>query len=282
MKDSVEDILIKLALEEDLGSRGDVTSESVFSDETGKYVLLAKDSGILCGTKIFTKVYHFIDSSLKVKPLFKDGDSIKKGDIIAEIEGCVLSILKAERTSINFLAFLTGIATKTALFVEKSGGKVRILDTRKTLPGYRQLSKYAVRCGGGENHRAGLYDMALVKDTHIDAAGGIGSAVAKIRKRFGKELKIEVEARNLHEAGEALEAGADRIMLDNMTDAETAAAVKIIGGKAETEASGNMTAERINTVADCGVDFISFGELTHTVRAFDFSLKNMNQNKIGE
>ncbi|MCP5515178.1 MAG: carboxylating nicotinate-nucleotide diphosphorylase [Spirochaetales bacterium] len=271
-----EDLLIKLALEEDLGKDGDITSESVFTDHYGKYRLLAKESGILCGIDIFTKVYKTVDSETLVTAWFEDGDEIKPGDVIADIEGKVVSILKAERTSINFIAMLSAIATKTSLFVKKADGKVKILDTRKTIPGYRMLSKYAVRCGGALNHRAGLYDMALVKDTHIDAAGSIEKAVGKIRARFGGRIKIEVEARDLGEVKKALESGADRIMLDNMSDEITAEAVRLIARGAETEASGNMSLERIETVSKTGVDYISFGELTHTIKSFDFSLKNIN------
>ncbi|MDX9800411.1 MAG: carboxylating nicotinate-nucleotide diphosphorylase [Spirochaetia bacterium] len=271
-----EDLLIKLALEEDLGKEGDITSESVFTDQAGKYRLLAKESGILCGIGIFTKVYKAVDSETLVTAWFEDGDEIKSGDVVADIEGRVVSILKAERTSINFLAMLSAIATKTSLFVKQSGGKVKILDTRKTIPGYRILSKYAVRCGKGLNHRTGLYDMALVKDTHIDAAGSIEKAVEKIRDRFGHAVKIEVEARDLEEVKKAVESGADRIMLDNMSDEITADAVRFIAGRTETEASGNMSLERIDTVSKTGVDYISFGELTHTIKSFDFSLKNIN------
>ncbi len=271
-----EDLLIKLALEEDLGKDGDITSESVFTDQYGKYRLLAKESGILCGIDIFTRVYKTVDSETLVTAWFEDGEVIKPGDIIADIEGKIVSILKAERTSINFIAMLSAIATKTSLFVKNADGKVKILDTRKTIPGYRMLSKYAVRCGGAFNHRAGLYDMALVKDTHIDAAGSIEKAVEKIRNRFGGKVKIEVEARDLDEVKKALESGADRIMLDNMSDETTAEAVRLIASGAETEASGNMSLERIETVSKTGVDYISFGELTHTIKSFDFSLKNIN------
>ncbi len=276
VRDSFEDLLIKMALEEDLGEKGDITSESIFSDETGRYMLISKERGILCGIDIFTRVYKAVDSEILVTEHFSDGEDIKPGDIIADIEGKVVSILKAERTSINFISMLSAIATKTSLYVKKAGGRVKILDTRKTIPGFRQLSKYAVRCGGGLNHRSGLYDMALVKDTHIDAAGDIASAVLRIREKQGRHVKIEVEARDIDEAEKALAAGADRIMLDNMTDSEMALAVKMIAGRAETEASGNMSLERIGSASETGVDYISFGSLTHSIKAFDFSLKNIN------
>ena len=157
--------------------------------------------------------------------------------------------------------------------MEKADGKVIILDTRKTIPGFRSLSKYAVKCGSASNHRSGLYDMAMIKDTHIDAAGGIKKAAEKVRERWGSSIKIEIEARNLEEVKEALDAGADRVMLDNMSNKDTSEAVKLIAGKAESEASGNMNHDRITEVSETGVDCISFGELTHTVKAFDFSLK---------
>lgn len=277
MENLNEDLLIRMALEEDLGEKGDITSESVFrEDEEGKYILLAKESGILCGIDVFTKVYKAVDPDVVVSERFSDGDEIKAGDIIADIEGRIISILRAERTSINFISMMSAIATKACHYVSKASGRVKILDTRKTIPGYRQLSKYAVRCGGAINHRAGLYDMALVKDTHIDAAGSITEAVRKIREKQGKSTVVEVEARTLDEVSQALAAGADRIMLDNMGNEMMAEAVKIINGRAETEASGNMSYDRIDEAASAGVDYISFGNLTHTIKGFDFSLRNIN------
>lgn len=288
-----EEILIKLALEEDFGSRNisgfdpgtaasdaepsctghDVTSEAVFTEEEGSYYLLSKDEGVLCGIDTFIRVFHTVDSSIKIKNYFKDSDRISKGDRIASLEGKVVSILKGERTALNFISLLSAISTKASLFMEKAGNKVVILDTRKTIPGFRSLSKYAVKCGGASNHRTGLYDMAMIKDTHIDAAGGITAAAEKVKAKWGGKIKIEIEARNLNEVREALSAGADRIMLDNMSNAETSEAVRLINGRSETEASGNMNYERIKEVSETGVNFISFGELTHTVKAFDFSLK---------
>ena len=288
-----EEILIKLALEEDLGSRyisgidpgktapdadlfcagHDVTSESIFTEETGAYYLLSKDSGVLCGIDTFIKVFHTVDSTIKIKNYYSDGERIERGDRIASIDGRIVSILKAERTALNFISLLSAISTKAFRFMERAESKVVILDTRKTIPGFRSLSKYAVKCGSASNHRTGLYDMAMIKDTHIDAAGGIKEAAEKVRKKWGNTLKIEIEARNLEEVKEALEAGADRVMLDNMSNKETSDAVKLAEGKAETEASGNMNYERIKEVSKTGVDYISFGELTHTIKAFDFSLK---------
>jgi len=267
--------LIEMALNEDLLNTGDVTSEAIFSDETYSYKLVAKESGILCGIDIFIEVMHRIDKRIQINNNFSDRDIITKGDIIADVSGPVVSILKGERTALNFLSHLSAIATKTGLFVKEAGGKVKILDTRKTLPGYRELQKYAVNCGGGENHRMGLHDMVMIKDNHSDAAGGIANAVSRVRKKWGTRYRVEVEARNMDEVKEALTAGADRIMLDNMSNDEMQKAVEYIAGRAETEASGNMTLERIKSAAETGVDYISFGELTNSVKAFDFSLKEV-------
>jgi nicotinate-nucleotide pyrophosphorylase (carboxylating) len=265
--------LIELALYEDLQNVGDVTSESIFTDQEHKFFLVAKDDGILCGIDLFRDVFSAVDSSVALNFFKKDGDEISKGDKIAEVSGKVVSILKAERTAINFLSHLSGISTKTAEFVKVADGKVTILDTRKTIPGYRDLEKYAVKCGGAENHRAGLYDMVMIKDNHADAAGGITAAVERVRAKWGNQFKIEVECRTFDEVKEALDCKVDRIMLDNMSNDQTREAVDFINGQAETEGSGNMTIQRIPEVAQTGVDFISFGELTHTVKAFDFSLR---------
>jgi len=269
------DRLIEMAFNEDLLDTGDVTSEAIFSDEIYSFKLVAKEDGVLCGISVFSGVMDIADSTIKITEHFKDRDSISKGDIIADISGPVISILKAERTALNFLSHLSAIATKTSRFVDAAGGKVRILDTRKTIPGYRELQKYAVRCGGGENHRMGLHDMVMIKDNHTDAAGGITNAVKRIREKWGNRFSVEVETRNIKEVEEALEAGADRIMLDNMSNEEMKEAVDFIAGRAETEASGNMTLERIKGVAETGVDYISFGELTNSIKAFDFSLKEV-------
>lgn len=267
--------LIEMALAEDLGADGDVTAEAIFTDEAYSFSLVSKDDGILCGIEIFKAVMYRIDKNIKVDTFYADGDFIKKGDIVASVSGPAASILKGERTALNFLSHLSAIATKTALFVKEADGKAEILDTRKTLPGYRGLHKYAVRCGGGTNHRIGLYDMVMIKDNHADAAGGIKPAVERVRAKWGSRYRIEVEARNLNEVKEALDCAADIIMLDNMSDDEMIEAVKLISGSARTEASGNMSFERIKSAASTGVDSISFGELTHTVRAFDFSLKEI-------
>jgi nicotinate-nucleotide pyrophosphorylase (carboxylating) len=262
-----------MALHEDLLNIGDITSEAIFSDELYSYKLIAKDSGILCGIDIFSDVMKYVDETITVKKMFNDRDTINKGDIIADISGHVISILKAERTALNFISHLSAIATKTALFVEESKGHVTILDTRKTLPGYRELQKYAVLCGGGKNHRMGLYDTVLIKDNHSDAAGGITPAVERVKARWGNKYKIEVEARNISEVKEAARCNVDRIMLDNMSNEEMKEAVDYLDGKIETEASGNMNLQRIHDVSLTGVNYISFGELTNSVKAFDFSLR---------
>ena len=265
--------LIRLAFTEDLHEIGDVTSQAIFTDEESNYKLFAKDSGILCGIDLFQEVFHTLDKDVKFELFFTDGNKINKGDLIANISGKVLSMLQAERVALNFLSNLSAIATKTNKFVQAAEGKCKILDTRKTLPGYRKLQKYAVKCGGGENHRMGLYDMVMIKDNHIDAAGSITKAVGKIRSKWGNKYKIEVETRNLDEVKEALSCNVDRIMLDNMDIETMKKAVATINKQTEIEASGNMTLERIPQVSEIGVDFISVGELTHTVKAFDFSLK---------
>jgi len=266
--------LIKMAIKEDLDSVGDVTTDAIFTEKKNEvFILLAKDEGILCGKKIFIEVFNILDKKSMVVFYKKDGEIIKKGEIIARVKGDISTILKGERTALNFISHLSGIATKTNLFVKEAAGKLRILDTRKTIPGLRMLQKYAVKTGGGTNHRIGLFDMVLIKDNHIDAAGSITRAVEKVRAKWKDKYKIEVETRNIEEVKEALNCKADRIMLDNMNTEVMKEAVKIIDSRCETEVSGNMSCEKIKTVSETGVDFISFGELTHTVKVFDFSLK---------
>jgi nicotinate-nucleotide pyrophosphorylase (carboxylating) len=272
--------LIRMALAEDLGTQGDVTSQAIFSDEEDTFILFAKDSGILCGSEVFREVCRQVDPRISVDFFHSDGDTIEPGERIAKLSGKVLSILTAERTAINFLSFLSGIASKARKYVDQASscGAI-ILDTRKTLPGYRELSKYAVTCGGAANHRQGLYDMVLIKDNHIDAAGGITQAVGKVRGLWGNTYKIEVETRTLDEVQEALDCTVDRIMLDNMSNDLMSKAVDMVQGTAETEASGNMTLQRIDGVGKTGVDFISVGDMTHSVQAFDFSLKQQKRSK---
>ena len=266
------DKIIKLAFDEDFGKKGDITSQAIFSDEVGSYILVSKDKGILCGSEIFKNIFNTLDENCNTNFYYKDGDRLKSGDNVAKVTGKIAVIMKAERTALNFLSLLSGIATKVDLFVKKVHGKVQILDTRKTIPGLRTLQKYAVRCGGGYNHRMGLYDMVMIKDNHIDGAGSITNAVKNVRAKWGNSYKIEVETRNLKEVKEALECKVDRIMLDNMDLEKMKEAVQLINNNAKIEASGNMSLNRIEEIADIAIDFISVGSLTHTVKAFDFSL----------
>lgn len=281
------DKLIEMAFEEDLSTIGDVTSDAIFTENrTDTYWLVAKQDGVLCGADIFAKVFNYITpkctvefyNSSKGKKL-SDGDTLKNGQTVAKIEGSINSLLKCERVALNFISHLSGIATEvrkwTDLISSNSNNTTKILDTRKTLPGWRQLQKYAVSCGGGTNHRMGLYDMVLIKDNHIDGVGSINKAVQRVRNKWGERFKIEVETRTLQEVQEALDLGVEIIMLDNMDITTMREAVKIIGGKAATEASGNMTFERIKEVAQTRVDYISVGALTHSVTAFDFSLRKI-------
>lgn len=278
--------LVKLALKEDLNTIGDISTNAVFTGkETGTFRLTAKSQGILCGTAVFREVFNQIDKKLTVDFYYSDGDTLTLGTVTARVHGSIRSILMGERTALNFISHLSGIATRAHELVSIAHSAahsctqdkqqcVRILDTRKTLPGYRMLQKYAVSIGGAENHRIGLYDMVMLKDNHIDAAGSITKAVEKVRKRWGNKYKIEVEARTLSDVEEALSLNVDRIMLDNMDNNTIQKAIKIINGKIETEASGNMNERRLAELANSGLTFISFGELTHSVKAFDFSLKH--------
>jgi nicotinate-nucleotide pyrophosphorylase (carboxylating) len=267
--------LLEIALEEDLGNQGDITSKAIFSQEKGKYKLVSKDTGILAGAECFQGVFHRIDPNLEVNFVIPEGTDLIPGKVVAHISGSIQNILVGERTALNFLAFLSGIATATNQMVQAAGerGKAVILDTRKTLPGFRLLSKYAVRVGGGMNHRIGLYDMILIKDNHIDATGSITQAVKKVRDRWGKQFLIEVECRSLEEVAEAVKAGVDRILLDNMDEVTTRKAVTQVGGRIPLESSGDMTLERVRQYASTGVDFISVGRLTHSVQSFNFSLQ---------
>lgn len=271
--------LLQLALEEDLGEAGDVTSRAIFSgDDRTKAVLVSKDSGVLCGIGLFARVFTRLDAGVIVRLFHDDGAILSPGDRVASLEGPTLAILEGERTAINFIAYLSGIATQSARMAERaaSAGKAVILDTRKTLPGWRSLSKYAVRVGGAKNHRMGLHDMVLIKDNHQDAAGGIGNAVRRVRERWGSAYRIEVECRSLADVSEALGLGVDVIMLDNMdaqTCREALALPRPVGSTTAFEASGNMDLERVAAYSAVGVDFISVGGLTHSVKAFDFSLR---------
>ncbi|MDA3955332.1 carboxylating nicotinate-nucleotide diphosphorylase [Oceanispirochaeta sp.] len=275
MNDENFNELMKLALKEDLQDMGDITSRAIFNDdETMTALLKSKDTGILAGISFFSQVFLSVDSRIEVRKKMDDGTTLRPGDIVATVSGPVAAVLEAERTAINFLSFLSGIASCTAEHIKaaEDKGNVVILDTRKTLPGYRSLSKYAVRMGGGQNHRMGLYDMIMIKDNHIDAAGGISSAVSRVRDKWGDHYRIEVECRTLEEVKEALDCRIDVIMLDNMSPELTSQAVSLRKGSLEFEASGNMDIEKIKRYNNTGVDYISIGKLTHSVTAFDFSL----------
>lgn len=268
------DEFLTAALVEDLGT-GDITTLSCVPPDqrsTGQFV--AKEAGMICGVDIVSRVFSLIDPTVSVVPLLKDGTPVQKGDVIAEISGCSRSILSGERVALNLLQHLSGISTKTARAVsDVAGTKAKIIDTRKTTPGLRRLEKYAIRIGGGYNHRFNLADGVLIKDNHIIAAGGIENAVKSARMVAPHTLRIEVEASNRTQIDEALAVNADIIMLDNMSIEEMAQAVRHIDGKALVEASGNMGDKDLREVAKTGVDYISIGALTHSVRALDISLQ---------
>jgi nicotinate-nucleotide pyrophosphorylase (carboxylating) len=265
--------LIYAALDEDIGS-GDVTTSAILDgSETGTAEAVAKEHIIVAGMDVFAAVFHSVDQYLTVNARRSDGEAIGKGEVLAEISGSLRSILTAERVALNFFQRMCGIATLTRKYVEKvKGTNAKILDTRKTVPCHRELDKYAVRMGGGFNHRMGLYGGAMIKDNHISAAGGIEKAVERTTNAIPPTLKIEVEAKNLNEVEEALSAGADMIMLDNMSIEEMRKAVILVNGRVFVEASGNVNLSTVRDIAKTGVDFISVGSLTHSVPAADISL----------
>ena len=268
------DDIIKTALKEDINYI-DISADYLIDEaQTNEADFVAKADGVLCGIDVAMRVFEMLDSDFKASVHFKDGDKVKKGDIIAEFSGRTTLLLKGERTALNLIQHMSGIATATNKAVELCNGtKAQVTDTRKTLPGIRALQKYAVTCGAGKNHRFNLSDCAMLKDNHIDAGGGITSAVNKLRSKIGHTVMIEVETRNLDEVLEAVSAGADIIMLDNMSCEEMKNAVTLINGRAKTEASGGITLVNIAEVAATGVDIISLGALTHSVTAFDISMK---------
>lgn len=268
------DSLIKTAIEEDINYI-DVSADLLIpAEQRNDSYFVAKDDGILCGLDCAMRVFTLLDDTFTFTAHKKDGDKIKKGDVIVEFNGKTRELLKGERTALNIIQHMSGIATATNRAVELcKGTKASVADTRKTLPGLRALQKYAVHCGGGKNHRFNLSDGAMLKDNHIDACGGIVPATQMLRSKLGHMVKIEVETRDFDEVRQAVKAGADVIMLDNMNCEQMAEAVKIIGGKATSEASGNITLENIAEVAKTGVDIISLGALTHSVKAFDISMK---------
>jgi nicotinate-nucleotide pyrophosphorylase (carboxylating) len=273
------DEIIEKALQEDVGE-GDVTSLSIFSEKTrGSARLLVKDNGILAGVPVAEKVFHTLDPGLQMTIYKQDGEKILQGDIVFEVSGKILSIVTAERLVLNFMQRLSGIATATHNIVSKVRDlKTKILDTRKTTPNLRELEKYAVRIGGGQNHRMGLYDMFLIKDNHVDFAGGVVPAIIAARKYIKKTkktgMKVEIEVRNFRELEGVIEYGqVDRILLDNFIPETLAEAVRFINGRFETEASGGITSQNVRAYAETGVDYISIGALTHNFRSLDLSLK---------
>ncbi len=268
------DRIISFSLREDIGS-GDITTNSIVTrDKKSCASFYVKEPGIVAGLTIAKSVFKKLDNSINWKNFVKDGDRVAAGTKIASISGSLRAILTGERTALNFLQHLSGVATATSHFAKCTNStNAQILDTRKTVPGLRLLDKYAVLTGGGKNHRFGLYDMVLIKDNHIKIAGSIAAAVDPIRKKLRKKFMIEVEATNLEEVHEALNSKVDIIMLDNMPVDLMKEAVTIAGGKAKIEASGNVTLENIREIAETGVDYISAGALTHSVKALDINMK---------
>ena len=270
------DKLLDLGFEEDINT-GDVTTESIIPESMHAVATMtAKQDGVISGLEIVKKVYDRLQDDVVFTPYFNDGDAVVKGDVILKIEASYPTLLKGERLSLNIFQRMSGIATETSKYVrELKGTTTELLDTRKTAPGMRVLDKLAVKHGGGTNHRMGLYDMAMIKDNHIKMAGGIAKAVEQVRSKIDPSIKIEVETTNIDEVKQAIDAGADIIMLDNMGNeamAEAVAVIKAAGKGIKTEASGNMSIPRLIEVAATGVDYISVGALTHTVKAMDISM----------
>ncbi len=267
------EILIKQALEEDIGT-GDITTNALIPETMERSAtMIAKSAGVIAGLQVAEAVFRSLSPRITWNPLVKDGDKVENGTLLVELSGSYRALLSGERLALNFLQRMSGIATMTNLFVHQVANyDVKILDTRKTVPGLRLLDKYAVKAGGGENHRIGLYDMVLIKDNHIKVAGGIKNAVEQIRKQVPSDMKIEVETTSVAEVQEALEMNADIIMLDNMSSEMMKRCVGIIDHRAKVEASGNMSIERVKEVAATGVDYISIGALTHSVTALDISM----------
>lgn len=270
------DDFILMALKEDISSE-DITTNSVMREKKlGTVQLICKQDGVIAGLEIFKRVFELLDRETITKLYFKDGDKVKKGDLLGEVEGDIRVLLSGERTALNYLQRMSGIATYTNNMVKLlEGSSVKLLDTRKTTPNMRIFEKYAVKVGGGNNHRYNLSDGILLKDNHIDAAGGVANAIKMAKEYAPFVRKIEVEVENLDMLKEALEAGADIIMLDNMSPEMMKEAVKLTRGKAVTECSGNITKENIQTIIDTGVDYVSSGALTHSAPILDVSLKNL-------
>ena len=278
-KDELIDELLDLAFAEDIGDGDHTTLCCIPADEMGKQHLLVKEEGILAGVEIAKKVFHKFDPELKMTVFINDGAHVKPGDVAFVVEGRVRSLLQTERLMLNIMQRMSGIATMTAKYMERLKGlKTKVLDTRKTTPGMRMLEKEAVKIGGGMNHRIGLFDMILLKDNHVDFAGGIANAINKaneyIKANHKDGMKIEIEVRNFDELDEALATGhVDRIMLDNFTPENTKKAVYIVAGRCELESSGGITFDTLRDYGECGVDYISVGALTHSVKGLDMSFK---------
>ena len=272
------DKLIDLSFAEDIGDGDHTTLSSIPEEARGKSRMIIKEEGILAGVKIAEEVFNRFDSTLKVEILINDGTKVKPGDVAMVVEGSVRSLLQTERLMLNIVQRMSGIATITHKYMELlKGTKAKVLDTRKTTPGMRILEKMAVKIGGGENHRIGLFDMILLKDNHVDFAGGISNAIDRCHEYLeakNKDLKIEIEVRSIDELNQVLEhGGVNRIMLDNFSVEDTRMAVDLIGGKYEIESSGGITLDTIRSYAECGVDYISVGALTHSVKSLDISFK---------
>ena len=280
--DELNDRLIDLAFSEDIGDGDHTTLCSIPADAMGAQKLLVKQPGILAGVRIAREVFHRFDPELVIEQFLNDGDAIQPGDIVMIVRGRVRSLLQTERLMLNIVQRMSGIATMTHKYQQAlidAGTKTRVLDTRKTTPGMRMLEKEAVKIGGGTNHRIGLFDMILLKDNHVDFCGGIHNAITRAKeycKAQGKDLKIEIEVRNFQELEEALAEHPDRIMFDNFTPEDTARAVQMVNGQCETESSGGITFDTMIPYAKAGVDFISFGALTHSVKGLDLSFKAVN------
>ena len=276
--DELEDRLIDLSFAEDIGDGDHTTLCCIPEDAMGKSHLLIKEDGILAGVEVAKKVFARFDPDMQVEVLMGDGSRVKKGDIAMIVSGRIRSLLQTERLMLNIMQRMSGIATMTNRYVERlKGTHTRVLDTRKTTPGMRMLEKQAVKIGGGVNHRIGLFDMLLLKDNHVDFSGGIANAINRCHaylKEKGLDLKIEIEVRSFDEIRQVMEVGGvDRIMLDNFSVENTRKAVEMIGGKYETESSGGITFDTIRDYAECGVDFVSVGALTHSVKGLDMSFK---------
>ena len=276
--DELIDSLIDLAFAEDIGDGDHTTLCCIPADAMGKSRLLIKEAGVLAGVEVAKEIFHRFDPTMKVEVLIEDGTEVKSGDVAMVVEGKIQSLLQTERLMLNVMQRMSGIATMTRRYVKQlEGTRTRVLDTRKTTPGLRMLEKAAVKIGGGVNHRIGLFDMILLKDNHVDFAGGIDKAIQRAKEYCqakGKDLKIEIEVRNFDELNQVLAiGGVDRIMLDNFTPENTRKAVEIIAGRYETESSGGITFDTLRDYAECGVDFISVGALTHSVKGLDMSFK---------